>query len=80
MIPSDFDQLYNSVVAKAIKGWELVLDKNWIKVINSNLLFKREIYWDNLSIKSINGKLVIKAGGKTQNFQIALILTLNYNN
>lgn len=60
MIPSDFDQLYNSIVTSAIKGWEIVFDKNWIEIINSGMLFRREIYWNNLSIETIDGELVIK--------------------
>lgn len=60
MIPSDFDQLYNSIIAHAIKGWNLVFDKDWIEIINSGKLFKREIYWNNLNIENNSGKLLIK--------------------
>lgn len=60
MIPSDFDQLYNSIIASSIKGWKLVFDKNWFEIVNSDLLFKREIHWENLVFETLNGEIELK--------------------
>ena len=60
LIPSDLDQLYNSIIASTINGWHLIFDKNWFEVIDSGLLFKREIHWENLVIQSTNNGIEIK--------------------
>lgn len=57
MVPSDFDQLYNSIIASSIKGWQLVFDKNWFEILQTGVLFKREIQWENLSFISNNGDI-----------------------
>lgn len=60
MIPSDFDQLYNSIIASTIRGWQLVFDKNWFEILDSDMLFKREIHWENIAVESLNGEIEIK--------------------
>lgn len=60
MIPSDLDQLYNSIIAFATKNWKIIFDKDWIDILNGTQLFRREIYWDRLKVINIDGKLDIE--------------------
>ncbi len=60
MIPGDFDQLYNSIIAHAVKGWELVFDKDWFEIADSGEVFRREIRWNNLTVDNSSGELMIQ--------------------
>jgi len=60
MVPSDLDQLYNSIIASTIKGWQLVFDKNWFEVLESGILFKRNILWENLKIKAFGDEIELQ--------------------
>lgn len=60
MIPADLDQLCNALIYNAAYGWELVLDRNWFHMLNAVNPFRREMHWDNLSVKHNGTKVIIQ--------------------
>ncbi len=61
MIPTDVDQLCNSIIAHLYRGWNIVFDKNWFEILESGIPFKRSIYWDNVRV--INNNIDIELEG-----------------
>lgn len=60
MIPGDLDQLCNALIAHSVLGWEIIFDKNWIKILNGNKPFIRKVYWENINIKFENDDVLLK--------------------
>ncbi|MDR1583795.1 MAG: hypothetical protein LBS55_11185 [Prevotellaceae bacterium] len=72
-IPSDLDQLCNSIISHINKNTELVFDKNWLEVLEHNP-YRRVINWDNIEI-SKNKNEIVFSGVSNCRFCSELFLT-----